>query len=313
MKILIPKWWRNILKCSWYSQFIDIINVEKGYNAIAGIRPQPINSWGEFKKVLRQLKDERAKEIYETVIVDTADIAYDYCSKYICANAGADTVADISYGKGYGLVANEFDTCLRSIVQMGYGIVLISHATDKTFTDEQGKQYNKIVPTLDKRANNIVSRMADIIGYSRIVSDAEGNESTKLFMRGTSRFEAGSRFKYTPPFIDFTYEALVNAIGEAIDKQAEVDGNKELFTDKRENAYFDTTLSLDFDELMTEFNDKIKSIATEAGEEKFKEYWQPRITEIIERYIGKGNKVNDMNRDQIEQLDLIVSDLKDLK
>ena len=116
---------------------------------------------------------------------------------------------------------------------MGYGIVLISHATDKTFTDEQGKQYNKIVPTLDKRANNIVSRMADIIGYSRIVSDAEGNESTKLFMRGTSRFEAGSRFKYTPPFIDFTYEALVNAIGEAIDKQAEVDGNKELFTDKR--------------------------------------------------------------------------------
>ena len=196
---------------------------------------------------------------------------------------------------------------------MGYGIVLISHATDKTFTDEQGKQYNKIVPTLDKRANNIVSRMADIIGYSRIVSDAEGNESTKLFMRGTSRFEAGSRFKYTPPFIDFTYEALVNAIGEAIDKQAEVDGNKELFTDKRENAYFDTTSSLDFDELMTEFNDKIESIVTEVGEEKFKEYWQPRITEIIERYIGKGNKVNDMNRDQIEQLDLIVSDLKDLK
>ena len=196
---------------------------------------------------------------------------------------------------------------------MGYGIVLISHATDKTFTDEQGRQYNKIVPTLDKRANNIVSRMADIIGYSRIVSDAEGNESTKLFMRGTSRFEAGSRFKYTPPFIDFTYEALVNAIGEAIDKQAEIDGNKELFTDKRENAYFDTTSSLDFDELMTEFNDKIKSIATEAGEEKVKEYRQPRITEIIERYIGKGNKVNDMNRDQIEQLDLIVSDLKDLK
>ena len=196
---------------------------------------------------------------------------------------------------------------------MGYGIVLISHATDKTFTDEQGKQYNKIVPTLDKRANNIVSRMADIIGYSRIVSDAEGNESTKLFMRGTSRFEAGSRFKYTPPFIDFTYDALVNAIGEAIDKQAEIDGNKELFTDKRENAYFDTTSSLDSAELMTEFTDKIKSIVTEEGEEKFKEYWQPRITEIIERYIGKGNKVNDMNRDQIEQLDLIVSDLKDLK
>ena len=42
---------------------------------------QPINSWAEFKKVLRQLKDERAKEFYETIILDTADILYDYFSQ----------------------------------------------------------------------------------------------------------------------------------------------------------------------------------------------------------------------------------------
>ena len=45
-------------------------------------------------------------------------------------------------------------------------------------------------------------------------------------MRGTPRYEAGSRFKYTPDYIDFTYENLVNAIGEAIDKQAQEDGEQ---------------------------------------------------------------------------------------
>ena len=40
---------------------------EKGYSALAGVMAQPINSWAEFKKVLRQLKDPKAKEMFETV------------------------------------------------------------------------------------------------------------------------------------------------------------------------------------------------------------------------------------------------------
>lgn len=57
------------------------------------------------------------------------------------------------------MIEKEFDECLRSIVQMDYGLVLISHSIDKTFTDENGTEYNKIVPTLDKRATKVVSRM----------------------------------------------------------------------------------------------------------------------------------------------------------
>ena len=75
---------------------------------------------------------------------------------------------------------------------MDYGIVLISHATDKVFKDETGEEYNRIVPTLDKRANNIVARMADIIGYTRPVDTDNGNTKTIMFMRGTNRYEAGS-------------------------------------------------------------------------------------------------------------------------
>ena len=193
---------------------------------------------------------------------------------------------------------------------MGYGIVLISHSTDKTFKDEAGNEYNKIVPTLDKRANNIVARMADIIGYSRAVTDEGGNNKTMLFMRGTQRFEAGSRFKYTPDYIEFSYTNLVNAIADAIDKQAKEDGS-ELYTNERENAYKDTSTLLNFDDLMTEFNGLITKF--QEDEVKMNEYYAPRITEIIERYLGKGKKVNEMSRTQTEQLSLIIDDLKILQ
>ena len=292
-----------------------LLAFEKGYNALAGVRPQPINSWAEFKKVLRQLKDARAKEMFETIIIDTADIAYDYCTKYICDNAqrsdggyGVDSISDIPFGKGYGMVEKEFDTALRSIVQMDYGLVIISHETDKVFTDETGNQFNKIVPTLDKRANNICARMCDIVGYSRAVTDKDGNLTTKLFMRGTPRYEAGSRFKYTPDFIDFSYDNLVNAIATAIDQQAEEDG-AQYFTDTRNNAYEDTTKDLNFDELMKNCNNLIKEMIDNNSEEVFQEFYQPRIVQITDRYLGRGQKMSQCSREQVEALSLIYDDL----
>jgi hypothetical protein len=295
-----------------------LLAFEKGYSAIPGAMAQPINSWSEFKKVLRQLKEPEVQAKFETIIIDTADIAYDYCEKYICNNNNVDAIGDIGYGKGYALVGKEFDEALRSIVQMNYGLVLISHSTDKTFTDETGKEYNQIVPTLGTRPRNIVSRMCDIIAYSRSVQNAEGGTSTKLFMRGTPRYVAGSRFKYTPDYIDFTYTDLVKAISDAIDKQMKEDGT-EYFTDKSVNLYTDTSKDLDFDELMKEFSNIIANIPgstdinaeTEAGI-KFREYWQPRITQVIETYLGKGKKMKDVTRDQVEAVDLIITDLKDL-
>ena len=209
------------------------------------------------------------------------------------------------------MVGQEFDESLRTIAQLDYGLVMISHATDKVFKDETGEEYNRIVPTLDKRAKNIVSRMVDLYGYSRIVTDDKGNEVTKLFLRGTSRYEAGSRFKYTPDYIDFNYDALVAAIGDAIDKQAKEDG-KEFFTSDRQNVYEDTTKELNFDDLMGKFTDYIKAFTTQKSEEEMATQWAPRITQIVERYLGKGKKVGDMSREQTEALSLIVEDLEEL-
>jgi hypothetical protein len=256
--------------------------------------------------------------MFSTITIDTCDIAYDYCMKYVCDNAprddggfGVDAISDIPYGKGYGMVSKEFDSCLRSIVMMDYGLILISHATDKTFKDEAGKEYNKIVPTLDKRANNVVARMADIIGYSRIVTDSNGENVTKLFMRGTPRFEAGSRFKYTPDYIDFSYNNLVNAINDAIDQQAKEDG-AEYFTDNKNNLYQDTTKDLNFDDLMKKCSELINGMINNNSEEVFGNFYQPRIVQITDRYLGRGQKMSQCSREQVEALSLIFDDLLEL-
>jgi hypothetical protein len=130
-------------------------------------------------------------------------------------------------------------------------------------------------------------------------------------MRGTPRYEAGSRFKYTPDYIDFSYQNLVNAIADAIDKQAEEDG-LEYFTDKKNNAYKDTTSELSFDDLMKTCNETIKSMIDNNSEEVFKEFYQPRIIQITDKYLGRGQKISQCSREQVEALSLIADDLVSL-
>lgn len=289
-----------------------LLAFEIGYKTIEGCKPQPINKWSEFKQVIKQLKDERAHDAYSNIIIDTADIAYDLCEKYICGQNGVSSINEIPYGQGWTKAAKEFDECLRSIPQMGYGLVLISHSQDKVFKDEQtGEEYNQIVPTLGNRPRLIVDRMSDIIGYARPVKHEDGSVSTVLYMRGTPRFVAGSRFKYTPDKIEFSYENLVNAIGEAIDKQAaESDGK--YVTDEKTDAYQPVTPDYNFDEVMAEFKELVGKIQSSVSKTTFKNQVAPKIAEITERYLGVGKKVNECGPLQVEQIVLIIDDIKDM-
>lgn len=281
-----------------------ILGFEKGWSAIPGAMAERINSWGEFKKILRELKQDNIKQMFETIIIDTADIAYDYCEKYICNLNGVDSIGKIPFGQGYTMVGKEFDECLRSIVQLNYGLVLISHSVDKTFTNENGQEYTQIVPTLPNKARLICQRMCDIIGFSKSV-EIDGGYKTKFYMRGTPRYVAGSRFKYTPDVIDFSYNNLVDAIGMAIDKQIAEDGN-DFFSSERVNLNT-APAEIDFDAVVAQFTEITKGLM-----EKDSAYYAPRIVEIVERHLGKGKKVMDATRDQGEAVDLIVFDLKEL-
>ena len=65
---------------------------------------------------------------------------------------------------------------------------------------------------------------------------------------------------------------------------------------------------LDFDDLMNQFNTLVSKIQSATGG-AFGTTWAPRIVAITDKYLGKGKKVSDMTRDQVEQLVLIVDDL----
>ena len=301
-----PKTGKTTIACQFPGALL--LAFEKGYSTIGGVLAQPINSWSEFKKLFVEFKDPAVKERYQTIVIYTADIAYSYCEKYICtresdAKHSYQNVADIPYGKGYSMAMDEFDECIRKILQLGYGLVIISHDQDKTMKNENGEEYNQIIPTLDKRARLVCERTCDIIGYCREVEDQEGHKTVRMFMRETSRYVAGSRFKYTPDSIELSYDNLVKAIADAIDEQERV--SKGSTTDTYSSLHTDD-VEYDFPALMKEVQQTVGALMSGHPEMEHK------IVSIVDKHLGKGKKVSDCTPDQAALVDLILYDLKHL-
>ena len=282
-----------------------ILGFEKGYNAIPGVMAIPVNSWTEFRKYLIMLKDQETKDMYQTIVIDTADIAYDYCVQYICDNNDAESIGDLPYGKGYDLVAKEFDGCIRKILQLDYGLVLISHSTDRVEKDEKGEEYSRLEPTLNKRGRLICERTCDIVGLSRPTQNPDGSVSTKFFMRETPRYVAGSRFKYITPVIEFTYENLVKAISDAIDEEAK-HNNNQFITSDRINNYNSVEEHPPFLAMKEESGQIIGELMERNPANKI------AISKIINEYLGNSKKFNETTEADADQVWLILQELRSM-
>ena len=267
-----------------------ILAFERGYNALPGVMAQDITSWGEMKQVVRDLKRPEVKERFKSIAVDTVDIAGGMCEKYICSQNGVDALSGIPYGQGWTLVKKEFEEVFRTITQLGYAVVFISHSKDKTFKAKNGVEYNQIVPTCPSSYNNIAKDMADIYAYAEKYTD-NGEAKVRLILRSPDNSaETGCRFKYIPPVIEFTYDNLVTALNAAIDKEAAMHDNK-FVTDARETVAIAKTY--DYDGLIAEFQDLVGNLMN-----KNPQHYGPRITQIVDKYLGKGKKVSDATIDQ---------------
>ena len=285
-----------------------LLAFERGYNALPGIMAQDITTWGEMKQVVRELKKPEVKEKYKSISVDTIDIAAKLCEKYICNNNQVSDLGDLGWGKGYKLMKEEFESVFRSITQEGYALFFISHDKDRVFKREDGTEYNQIVPSLSPSYNEIIRNMSDIEAYAHQVAIENGMPEVMLTIRSMDgSVECKSRFKYIEPEIPFNYEALSKALNDAIDKEAEINNNQ-FVTNERESI--PVTYKPDFNVLMAEFDEMVTKLQDIAGG-AFATQWAPRISETVSKYLGKGKRISDCTPDQVDIVELIVSDLKE--
>lgn len=276
-----------------------LLAFEPGYHALPGVMAQDITSWAEMKQVYRELKKPEVREAFKAIIIDTIDIAADRCKKYICNQNGIEDLGDLGYGKGWTKFKEEFNEVFRGLTQLGYAVFFIGHDKPETVDNPDGTKTIKIRPSLSNSTKTVIAGMADIYGYAH---QKNANEMSVLTLRDPSgMMECGCRFKYMPNEIVMSYQNLENALNEAITKEAD-ETNNQFVTTERIVAPVETTY--DYEALMAEFQDLVGQLMSSGTTNA------PKITSIVEKYLGKGKKVSDTTPEQAEFIYLIISDIK---
>ena len=278
-----------------------LLAFEPGYHALPGVMAQDVTSWAEMRQVYRDLKKPEVKEMFKTVIIDTIDIAADRCKKYICNQNDIEDLGELGYGKGWTKFKDEFNEIFRGLTQLGYAVVFLGHDKEATIDNPDGTQSRIVRPALSASSREVIAGMADIYGYAHQV---RANEMSVLTLRSPDgSISCGSRFKYLPNEVTMNYNSLVEALQEAIEREA-AENNGKFITEER--IVGPTEKEYDFDALKKEFETLVGELMN-----KDQTYYAPKITDIVDKYLGKGKKVCDIVPKQAEFLDLIVSEIKD--
>ena len=257
--------------------------------------------WSDLKLVLRQLEKPEAREMYDTVTIDTVGLAWDMCEQFTCAQNGVQKIGDIPWGGGYSACKKEFESCLRKITQLGFGLVVIAHVDKRTEKRADDSEVEILGPAIPKRAYEIVNQLVDIIGYIDVAWDEEGNSERWLYTRKTPTVMAGSRFKYLAPKIKFGYQELVNAISDAIDKSEKLDGAVVVETTKQ---VIEETL--DYRAIRAEASELWQKLVAQDEENA------TIILKKVEMIFGRPMKLSEITEDQVDLFNLALLDMRDM-
>ena len=299
----LPKVGKTSMACQFPKNLL--LGFEHGWNAIAGAMAVDITKWADYKQVLRQLEQPAAREMYDTITIDTVGLAWQMCEDFVCAQNGVQKISDIPWGGGYTACKKEFENCLRKITQLGYGLVVIAHVERRIEKRADDSEVEILGPAIPKRAYEIVNQLVDIIGYIDITWDEEGNSERWLYTRKTPTIMAGSRFKYLEPKIKFGYNELVNAISDAIDKAEKLDGAT--VVDKSERIIEE---ALDYNAIRAEASALWKQLVGE-GENANAEMAKT-ILKKVEMIFGRTMKLSEITEDQVDLFNLVVIEMRDL-
>ena len=166
-----------------------------------------------------------------------------------------------------------------------------------------GAEYEQLYPKGDKRTIDFIIDAVDLIGYVKSNGyDEEGNpQMSSIYFQSCPEYLAGSRFKYMPSEITpFTAEGVQQAIADAVEQEEAESGVKAVTYSEKQSA--ETVPTMSYGEAMATVKPLFKRAVAKSKE---------RTNEIVEKYLGAGNKISETNEKQVEQIIMIIDELEE--
>lgn len=194
------------------------IDTESGLRLLSALQ-LPVDSWESFKEVyaaLKAAKDDGTLK-YETIIVDTVDNLYQYCSEYICRSTGVIHESDLDYGKGWAMTKKEFTVGIAKLRQLGLGVIFTSHANFDEITTRTGK-FTKASPSMSKQCRSVIEPTLDYELFATMEAGKDGEEVRVLKTKPSQFWVAGEHSGKLPETIPLDVDIFMSEFYKTMGK-----------------------------------------------------------------------------------------------
>jgi len=200
------------------------IATESGTEAMwAAAVPAP--NWTKLKAIIAELAE--GNHGYQTVILDTADIAYNLCETYVCEANGWNDVADGEWGRGWRTLNREWTNVITKLRMLPMCTVLIGHEKSEMIKEKLGSKMvetgmYKVTTALPNTARQTLHSAVDFIIRCEFTPDNKRILRTQPVENKREKVEAkarGSEGATLPETIEMTFESLSAAFKKTLGKK----------------------------------------------------------------------------------------------
>ena len=284
---------------------------EAGLGGRSNVPNFPMNKWSDYVEFVKWASSDpkKARELYQTIILDEISVMGRMCGDYICQKNGVATLDEVAFGKLYKQLAAEFERNMSLLTKCGFTVVAIGHdgGTKKTKDPLTGAEREIEFPAGDKRIVELICNLFDIIAFAYLngVDEKGVPRNSSLYMGSRGFCHAGSRYTHLQEILEnFTAENLVAAVGAAIEKEEAATGIASPTFDE-----YQEQLQQPQEKPFAQLREEIQAIAMTMFNEETGEM-DEKYTAIVETYLGKGKKVCDSTPEQQQLLSLVLYDLQ---
>jgi hypothetical protein len=156
--------------------------------------PQP-EYLDEVYQALRALGTE--EHAYKTLVIDTLDALEPLIWKHICKAQNVANIEEFGYGKGYNYALDEWRNLLNWIERLqakkDMHVILLAHASIKTFKNPQGEDFDRYQLKLHEKAGGLIKEWCESVLFANYDIQAK-KEKRYSRAKGVS---TGARWIYT--------------------------------------------------------------------------------------------------------------------
>lgn len=138
-------------------------------------------SWAEMKKAFA-----RDFTNYDTIVVDLLEDSYLWADNEFCRDNKLLHISDLGYGKGYGILGNEFFIEYQKLLALPKNVILLMHGVTEVLKDRRGVEYSKYGPSKllrDKLVTQLEGRVRFFVrAYAEASEGPDGRLQTKRYL-----------------------------------------------------------------------------------------------------------------------------------